>query len=128
MTHELQVVAPRGVARSFDAATLAGEWRDHLAALVAAGAMAQTTADTYGRGMTKLLASIGGHDVTRVGPQAYAPGGCLVAVGRASWRGAAAGAGGLPMRAAHSAMGPLQSLSTRLCRGGLSADPSACGA
>lgn len=69
MTHELQVMAPRGVARSFDADSLTAEWRDHLATLVASGEMAQATADTYARGMSKLLAWIGEHDVTRIGPQ-----------------------------------------------------------
>lgn len=67
---ELQVVAPRGVARSFDADALAADWRAHLAELVAAGEMAQATAHTYARGMDKLLDWIGAQDATRVGPQA----------------------------------------------------------
>ena len=70
MTQELQVIAPRGVAKSFDAATLAADWRAHLAALVASGEMARATADTYSRGLDKLLAWLGENDTARVGPQA----------------------------------------------------------
>lgn len=67
---ELQVVAPRGVARSFDADALVIDWQAHLGELVAAGEMAQATADTYARGMGKLLDWIGERETTRVGPQA----------------------------------------------------------
>ena len=58
------------VAKSFDAETLAADWRDHLATLVAAGEMAQATADTYGRGLGKLLTWLGENEALRVGPQA----------------------------------------------------------
>ena len=50
MGRELQVIAPRGVARSFDPVALVDEWRADMAERVAAGELAAATATTYLRG------------------------------------------------------------------------------
>jgi len=66
---QLQVVAPRGVARRFDAPQLVAEWQEYMGELVASGERAANTAITYTRGMDKFLAWLTGQDVARVGPQ-----------------------------------------------------------
>lgn len=70
MANELTVLPPRGVARAFDAEELVEEWRASMAERVAAGEMAQTTADTYARGMAAFLAWADDTNVERIGPRA----------------------------------------------------------
>ena len=55
MTRELQVIAPRGVARSFDPVALVDDWRADMAERVRAGELAATTATTYAQGMLAFL-------------------------------------------------------------------------
>ena len=68
MANELTVRAPRGVARTFDTATLTAEWQADMLTRVAAGELARFTADTYSRGMARFLAWAGTQDIERVGP------------------------------------------------------------
>ncbi len=70
MDAQLQVIAPRGVARAFDAESLAAAWSVHLEDLVAGGEMAATTATTYHRGLDKFLTWLAEQDLSRVGPAA----------------------------------------------------------
>jgi len=70
MDAQLQLIAPRGVARTFDAEGLAAAWHAHLEDLVAGGEMASTTATTYHRGLDKFLAWLAEQDLSRVGPAA----------------------------------------------------------
>ena len=51
----LTVIAPRGVAKSFDAAALLDAWRADMRERVRAGELAQATATTYARGMRGFL-------------------------------------------------------------------------
>lgn len=70
MGTELQVIAPRGVSKVFDPEALYTEWVTDLQARVDAGEMAQSTIDTYGRGMARFLAWADGEGLGRIGPDA----------------------------------------------------------
>jgi site-specific recombinase XerD len=67
MAQNLQVVAPRGVARNFDAAAMVTDWEADLWQRVEAGELAATTATTYTRGMARFLAWLQEHEHGRLG-------------------------------------------------------------
>ena len=66
----LTVIAPRGVAKSFDAAAMVDAWREDMRGRVLAGELAQATATTYARGMRAFLDWTEAQGVDRIGPQA----------------------------------------------------------
>lgn len=66
----LTVIAPRGVAKTFDAGAMIGAWQDDLQGRVDAGEMAQATMATYRRGMDAFLAWAQDQALDRIGPQA----------------------------------------------------------
>jgi len=68
MAQNLQVIAPRGVARNFDAATMVGDWERDLQERVGAGELAATTATTYSRGMARFLAWLQDNEYGSLGP------------------------------------------------------------
>jgi len=70
MATQLSVIAPRGVSKTFDAATMLTEWRSAMQSQVDAGELAQATANTYYRGMTKFSEWATAQNLDRIGPKA----------------------------------------------------------
>ncbi len=70
MANELSVIAPRGIARTFDSAELYQEWIADMQDRVKAGELAATTAATYARGMKRFLEWLEGENLASVGVQA----------------------------------------------------------
>ena len=70
MGTELTVIAPRGVSKSFDPASLVAEWQEYMQGQVDAGERAATTATTYGRGVKHFMTWVQGQaDLGGIGPQ-----------------------------------------------------------
>jgi len=70
MAGELTVIAPRGVSKTFDPASLVAEWQAYMQAQVDAGERSAATALTYRRGMAHFIAWAQGQAIDNIGPAA----------------------------------------------------------
>ncbi len=70
MGTELTVIAPRGVSKSFDPASLVAEWQEYMQGQVDAGERSAATALTYARGMAHFIKWVQGQDLGNIGPAA----------------------------------------------------------